>query len=219
MHSSALCLLGLAGLLQASVIPGATVIPEVGRSLPLHARHIGTNGGIIPPDGPDGIFTITFNPNNSTAAATITTVELFDGDATKRSESTYSEQPDKRATLPISASGKTQLRLDPGSYDQCTRDFGSWCDRGGKIGAGQPGWATIKLVRVGTAVAYGCNYSGDPAPCSSDEFNQANAHLDRFGWKRYETGWVWMESWAKGYGRVVHGQEICFQTAYPGSEK
>lgn len=193
MHFSVICLLPLAGLLQA------TVIPAVGRTKPLAAHFIGLNGGVILPEGPDGIFMVNLGLDNSTEA-TITTLELFEGDISERSDSPRSEQV--KRDLPIASSGCTNSWHNRDDYATVSRAFGQGCDRGAKIDGN-----SIMYYRVGSSIAYGCSHGGQN-PCSSNEFYQSDVFLDnKCG--QWRSGWIWMEDWLKGYGRVLNGEEAC----------
>ncbi|KAK4446918.1 hypothetical protein QBC34DRAFT_427729 [Podospora aff. communis PSN243] len=89
MYLSSLILLTLAGPLQALIIPLA------GRSLPFPSDLITENGGIIIPEGPDGVFTVTFNPDNSTSA-TIETIKLLNRSDISKALRRWRRQPAHR---------------------------------------------------------------------------------------------------------------------------
>src|SRR4051812_6724043 len=128
MRSSTLTLLtSLAVVLQAS-----TAAPAVGQSTTVDADLILKDGGVLLPDGPDGLFTITFDPHNSTKAI-ITTLELFEGSSQASKRSKSSSVNSRQVNLPIDTWGCQGTHHNPGDYDRATRNFGAGCDAGQKI--------------------------------------------------------------------------------------
>jgi hypothetical protein len=201
MHFSALYLLPLAGLSHV------TAIPTADRSQPVPRHLITENGGVIIPEGPDGVFVVTFDPHNSTEA-TITTLELFQGGAVSKHSDPAPRSAQAKRDLPIAKSGCGRTMQVPADYDQATRALGRQCDHGMTIPYGE-GKAGLLYTRVGNSIAYGCTWGGTN-PCSSNEFYQSDVFLDnKCG--QYWGGWIWMEDWLKGYGRILAGEEACSQ--------
>lgn len=201
MRISVLCLLPLAGLLEATLIPRV-----VGASHSVAAHLVVTaNGGFNIPEGPDGRFSITYDPEGNSTEAIITTLELFDKPTviSKRSHGELAKR-----NLPITSWGCVPSWHNRDSYDQATIMFGIGCDHLEHIPAApHPAHSGLLYVRVGSSIAYGCSYAGI-SPCSSGEFNDFNAFAtEQCG--LYGSGWVWMDEWCKGYGRILSGEEAC----------
>jgi hypothetical protein len=110
--------------------------------------------------------------------------------------------------MPINDHGCTKNLLNDGDYLHARDALRRSCDRGSKIpAAGHPAHAALRYVRAGSVVVYGCSYGG-VQPCGTDEIFEMERYLqERCG--TWGTGWIWMQSWKKGYGRLLHDEEGC----------
>ncbi|KAK4446210.1 hypothetical protein QBC34DRAFT_470466 [Podospora aff. communis PSN243] len=212
---------GLAHAAAVAVAPGPkvkardlTVTPAVvGETITTGLDHLDlSEEGFIPPEGPDGLFTLSIDEASGTF--TVKTIQLFDSvsnsdDGSLNTTATPDVGPPSAAgalakrSLPISSWGceGRVLASGMGGYTMAAAQFGQLC-QSYLIPPSGAMWA-----KSGDNIAYGCS-AGGLNPCSAAEFEWFQGFMISHCIRDF-IGWAWMPSWKKTYGRSRRGDSIC----------